>query len=113
MVTSFEEPSGRLAAHSQPAPVEFSNEAPAVAGTTRPEDLPFKIPQSGTAHLRACQLEQEIDIWELMDSTEWGKSLWCVQPETLFLLCLGLCLWNKPVCFVFEWGTMLDRVVGL
>ena len=49
---------------------EFSGKALAAAGTTCPENLPFKIPQSGTGCPSARQLEQGIDIWELTVSIQ-------------------------------------------
>ena len=49
VVPIFAKPARSLAAHGQPALVgEFSGKALAAAGTC-PEDLPFKIPQSGTS----------------------------------------------------------------
>ena len=33
----------------------------------------------------------------------------CAQPGTLFSFLCRLFLWNKPVCFLFEWGTLLER----
>lgn len=44
-------------------------------------------------------------------SIQKGKSLWCVQLETLFPLRLRLIFfsWNKPIRFVFELGTLMER----
>lgn len=64
----------------------------AAVRTTCPEDLPFKFPQIGTPCPSNRQLDQRINIWEPMCSTQKGKSLQCVQLETLFSLCLGLLL---------------------
>ena len=58
----------------------------AAVRTTCPEDLPFKFPQSGTPCPSTGQLDQRINIWERMCSTQKGKSLQCVQLETFFSL---------------------------
>ena len=72
----------------------------AAVRTTCPEDLPFKFPQSGTPCPSTGQLDQRINIWERMCSTQKGKSLQCVQLGTLCLRCFFSLV--KPICFTFE-----------
>ena len=69
---------------------EFSGRFSAAVRTTCPEDLLFRFPQSSPPCPRTWQLDQRINIWEPVCSTQKGKSLQCVQLETLFSLCLGL-----------------------
>lgn len=43
-----------------------------------------------------------------------GKFLRLLQLKALFLSIQGFIspLWNKPSCFVFDWGTLLEEVAG-
>ena len=84
---------------------ELSIKAWAAAGTTCPQNLPFRIPWSNTG----CSLAVRARNWHLGASRQAQYSHSSVQPETLFPLCLGLFLQNKPVCFVFEWAILLER----
>ena len=65
-VINFDKPAGNLVARGQLAPVgEFWGKALAAVGTTCSEDLPFKIPRSGTDCPSVWQLGQGIGVWEL------------------------------------------------
>ena len=70
---------------------------PAAARTISPEDLPFTISCSGTGCPSAWQLEQGVDIWELTGSTDWGKSLPCVQLGTYSPLNSFVCYFRVPI----------------
>ena len=84
---------------------ELSSKAWATAGTPCPQNLPFRVPWSSTGYSLAVRARN----WHLVASRQAQYSHSSVPPETLFPLCLRLFLQNKPICFVFEWGVLLER----
>lgn len=109
-VTNFGEVSPEPCCSWPADPVgKFSGTALADAGTTCPEDPAFKLHRSGTGS--GCP-SASIWIKELTFGSVWAQysrvSCSSVDSRKLFRPFGALFLLNKPICFVFEWDTLLE-----
>ena len=109
LLTNCEESARSLAASGQPTWLEnFWVRLQQLPGPRLLTICPSKFPKVATPAPALGSGIKESTFGTHSLHTE-GKSLWCVQLETLFPLHSVLILWNKPICFIFEWGTLMER----
>ena len=121
-------PPRSLAARGLPALAgEFWGKTLAAAGTPCPGDLPSKFSEAAPAApaLGSGRKESTFGSRRAAYGRVSGSGVYSRELDSfpfgafcfvLFLRRLGLFLWNKPICFVLEWGVPCwreERVVGL